>query len=296
MNDPLSYDAERRVITDANGLAVARDVGPADAIRITEALSICADLPPVLRDVLATHIYDADQGEEPDPDNPLVDFISRAENATADEPDGAPPAASAEPLFALLDKMLAFKAAEFEGEADDCSISGSDMVDAFASWRAELKAALVNRPASFTPPPIGLLEIADELSDAIGTLQHQLDQVCQLHNRYTDDSIVAAHDEGDEAVQRLAMYRKATETGPATIVVNMDGGLIQDVSCTRNLSGVEVLVIDYDTEGAGADRISRVDQGNEGKFENAIVSRYNLDDPSIVASLPGIHDAEGGQT
>ncbi len=46
-----------------------------------------------------------------------------------------------ESLEDIAADLLAYKAAEFEGTADDCSINGGDMVDDFAAFRDRIKAA-----------------------------------------------------------------------------------------------------------------------------------------------------------
>lgn len=292
MNDPLSYDADRRVILDQNGLAVARDVGAADAFRITEALSICADLPSVLRDVVETHIYDVENGEVIDPEDPLLDFAKRAENVTADEPEGTPPAPASDlTLDAILSDMLAYKAEQFDGDDEtDLSVSGADLVDAFTQWRIQIKAVMAARPATFAPAPIGLLEIAGDLSAAIEGLDHQVEQ---MKGMFPDDdgAIRQAQDDGDEARQRLAMFRKGADTG-VKVVVTLSGGNITDVDFSGPCPGLEVITVDYDTEGAitngfgDPDDFEMVNQsapGQEPDWQSAYVARYtNADGPGVT--------------
>lgn len=110
---------------------------------------------------------------------------------------------------------------------------------------AEAEAFLATYPPA--GPPVGLLEIAEALSDATEALDHQLNQVCQLH-RYSDDETRAAMDEGDEARKRLDLFRKATAAGPLELFVTVEGGNVQDVFCERPTSGIKVTVIDYDVE------------------------------------------------
>lgn len=274
MTDHLTYDPARRVLLDENGLAFARDIGPADAIRVTEALSICADLPQVMRDTLEAHVYDTGNGDQIPDDDPLEDFARRAENVMADVPEGAPPIATTEPLFALLDEMLAFEAEAFE---NDGSVNGAGMVDAFVSFRARLRIALEDRRAAvagFSAPPIGLLEIAEDLSASISGLDHQIEQ---MKGMFPDDdgTIRQAQDDGDEARQRLAMYRKATAAGPLHLYVTVEGGNVQGVICDRPAGGVKVTVIDYDVDDEDQAVVEVHQEG--GRWEQARADEFSID-------------------
>ena len=54
------------------------------------------------------------------------------------------------------------------------------------------------------------------------------------------------------------------------IVITIDGGLVQGVSSDEpKLVGQEVIVIDYDAEGADPDEVQKVPQG-KGKTEEAV--------------------------
>lgn len=59
---------------------------------------------------------------------------------------------------------------------------------------------------------------------------------------------------------------------PVRIVVTLEGGLVQSV-CTLGVP-VEVVIIDYDTDGSDADCISEIDQG-DNKVADAHV--YSMD-------------------
>lgn len=58
-------------------------------------------------------------------------------------------------------------------------------------------------------------------------------------------------------------------TSPVRLAVTMEGGIIQEIltedSC---LFGVEVVIIDYDTEGADADQLTMIPQ-SDGKETKA---------------------------
>ena len=60
------------------------------------------------------------------------------------------------------------------------------------------------------------------------------------------------------------------------IVITLEGGLVQGVSSDNpTLVGSQVVVIDYDAEGADPTEISKIPQGN-GKVEDAVVSRHEV--------------------
>lgn len=52
----------------------------------------------------------------------------------------------------------------------------------------------------------------------------------------------------DETLHRAKAFRTATEAGPARLVVTVEGGNVQGVTCDRDVPGVEVLVVDYDVD------------------------------------------------
>ena len=74
------------------------------------------------------------------------------------------------------------------------------------------------------------------------------------------------------------------------IFITMDGGILQDVTVSANLSNVEITVIDYDIEGTSA-KISKtpggddalidqeptnvIDDGNLGFWEKILKARKN---------------------
>ena len=60
------------------------------------------------------------------------------------------------------------------------------------------------------------------------------------------------------------------------IVITVDGGLVQGISSDEpKLVGQEVIVLDYDAEGADAGEVQKVPQG-KGKTEDAVVSRMEI--------------------
>jgi hypothetical protein len=60
------------------------------------------------------------------------------------------------------------------------------------------------------------------------------------------------------------------------IIITIEGGLVQGVSSDDpTLVGQEVIVIDYDTEGADPDEVVAVPQ-DQGKTEDATIGRHEI--------------------
>jgi hypothetical protein len=61
------------------------------------------------------------------------------------------------------------------------------------------------------------------------------------------------------------------------IVITLEGGLVQGVSSDDPaMVGKEVVVIDYDAEGADPEEVVLVPQDEEGGTEEAVVSRQEV--------------------
>lgn len=58
------------------------------------------------------------------------------------------------------------------------------------------------------------------------------------------------------------------------IVVGCEGGLVQGAS--SNIAGLSMIVLDYDTEGAGDDEITEVPQSDTVELEPAIVGLHSV--------------------
>lgn len=87
-----------------------------------------------------------------------------------------------------------------------------------------------------------------------------------------------------EALELIHALIKARDEVPGIVIV-MEGGLIQDVVAS---SRMQVMVIDYDTEGTTND-ITQVDQGDEDDPADAVVS---LEYPEVHADyVHGRHQA-----
>ena len=71
---------------------------------------------------------------------------------------------------------------------------------------------------------------------------------------------------------------------PARVIVIMDGGLIQNVLIADG-EPAHVVVIDYDTEGAGDDETIPVPQAEPGETEPAIISHWS-NPPKVNAEEP----------
>ena len=60
------------------------------------------------------------------------------------------------------------------------------------------------------------------------------------------------------------------------IVITIEGGLVQGISSDEpKLVGRQVVVIDYDAEGADADEVVAVPQ-DQGKTEEATIGRHEI--------------------
>lgn len=155
--EPLHYDAESRVIYDENRLAVARDVAPDLGAVFAMALAYRQTL-----DEIRQHAVN--------PGDRAHDVLSQE----ADSVEGQPAAvADAPPLWAILDDMLAYEAEQFDGDQDSpLDISGADLVDAFTTWRGQLRAAGAGKR---TPPTaLGVLkDLARDLEYVEHVLRHQ---------------------------------------------------------------------------------------------------------------------------
>lgn len=103
--------------------------------------------------------------------------------------------------------------------------------------------AFLASPSAFDLPPIGALEVIRDLEGSLSELDQQIDQMKGMFP--DDETIDEAQEEAAEALQRAKMYREAVGQ-PIQLFVKVDGGTVQDVTCDRDLPGVEVRVIDSD--------------------------------------------------
>lgn len=158
--EPLHYDAESRVIYDENRLAVARDVAP------DLAAVLCA-APTYAAAADAHHAFEMtpqDRGGAYGPKGKAktewLRLLNMASVIKAENEEPAPRPADP-PLWAILADMLAYEAEQFDGDEDSpLDISGADLVDAFTTWRGQLRAALA---APRSPRPAALDRIAARL-------------------------------------------------------------------------------------------------------------------------------------
>lgn len=172
--EALHYDAESRVIYDENRLAVARDVAPDLAAPFCAALAFRALA------VSAAEFCPAGTvtvGNEPD----LVGYeLAKEAHAAlaveADAVEGAIKDQDADPpLWAILDDMLAYEAEQFDGDQDSpLDISGADLVDAFTTWRGQLRAALAARSASLKALERIAARLRGEWHDPTGDLESDI--------------------------------------------------------------------------------------------------------------------------
>ena len=81
---------------------------------------------------------------------------------------------------------------------------------------------------------------------------------------------------GGEREAREALRQAVQETRTPRVVIEMEGGLIQNV--TANVKG-EVLVLDADTEGGDEDRIKEITNWDGRKEE---VYSGGIDEPEVL--------------
>lgn len=111
---------------------------------------------------------------------------------------------------------------------------------------------------------------------------------------FEDDSEV----DGGDLVEWFADWRPRLEaalagSGPIRIGVTLEGGLLQDVFSDRLLPGVEVVVIDYDTDGSDeAVEVEQIDAKDKTTgWADACVSTYEGAELT-VQRWPAIRDAD----
>lgn len=128
------------------------------------------------------------------------------------------------------------------------------------------------------------------LEKALGAIDAMATQIEQMKGLFPDDdgtiedAIQAGDEAGSEGRALLVAMAESKVTAPA-MIVTMDGGLIQHLCANMP---IEVMVVDYDYEGATEDEISRVRQTEGAGFngeEDALISLGDVDQcsPWLVA-------------
>lgn len=142
--------------------------------------------------------------------------------------------------------------------------------------------------------PAGAVAVIKGLQGALSFLDQQVDQMKGLFP--DDDGQIAEAQQDAEDAQTLANQFLQTVSDPAQIVVIVEGGLVQAITPTRRLPGVEVVVIDYDVEGS-SDPLSEVAQSADSSADwaKAVVTSYDMGDGSDLIDPPVIRDAEEGE-
>jgi hypothetical protein len=131
MQDVWTYDAAKRRLHDENGLTVAENVNPGDAARVVAALAgPHGAFASIVADMLA---YEADKFDG----EPVFDVWQEGSDGDRKIRDGV----SAEDVAKIRAENPAesYYVEQFER---DLSVSGGDLVEAFAEWRGQLKAAI----------------------------------------------------------------------------------------------------------------------------------------------------------
>lgn len=96
--------------------------------------------------------------------------------------------------------------------------------------------------------------------------------------------------EGYTDTQDRKDYASAPADKPLTLVVTMEGGLVQSVNADRPVDGLSVVIVDYDTEGT--DDCDEVEQP-DGGTASACVTEWGISPihPVILKSINEILDA-----
>lgn len=201
----------------------------------------------------------------------------------------APPQAA----LALIDEMKKLLAEAITSHIYD--ESNGDEIEIDCPYTAAVERAnafLAAFPVvdSFTPPPIGAVEIIKGLIGAVGELDHNIGQ---MEGLFSDDdgTIAQAREDGDDAVEQANAYLKAVTSDPLTFVVTLSGGMVQDVEVTRSVAGARCVVVDYDVEHGEAE--TEVDMG-DGQWAPAVVSTYESDDTAVTPA-PVTRSVEAGE-
>lgn len=118
---------------------------------------------------------------------------------------------------------------------------------------------------------------APDLLPALQRCVNYIDDDLHETTREEDPEVFALSDAAHAAIASAEELAKL----PLRIAVTVEGGLVQNVITEdRRLLSVEVTVIDYDTEGADADKISRVPQEpittDDSNFADAVVSMHEI--------------------
>lgn len=117
--------------------------------------------------------------------------------------------------------------------------------------------------------------ITDKLADALRALRHHA----------TQQELYEAHRAADEV---LAAYDAQPEPAPGQIGIRMEGGVVQAVFTDRPM---DVIVLDYDTDGADPDDLFDMPQ-DDGSTEECLVSEYPADVmPAECARIAAALDA-----
>ena len=114
------------------------------------------------------------------------------------------------------------------------------------------------RTAAGGPPGTAVLVSCDDVAGMLGAVERAINIVCVVEPR----GIVGI------AASVRAFYGKSPST-PHDIIVDLDGGLVQDVHALP--PGVRVVVRDYDIEGADDDELHTDDSG--AKYYHSVYAR-----------------------
>lgn len=86
-----------------------------------------------------------------------------------------------------------------------------------------------------------------------------------------------------ESQLRIGEYQRKVKLAAPKVVITMEGGVIQNVITSRP---TKVAVIDYDTDGAVADDLTPIPQGEGEDHIEAYASIW--DDDSVTTNLPRV--------
>jgi hypothetical protein len=133
--------------------------------------------------------------------------------------------------------------------------------------------------------PVMIEVIADSAEDARSAVAGSLEHMMEVSNDEGDKRAITVYPAGDsgraEPVEVDSIVSTPAEPDePMRIVVCLDGGLVTSVVAAAPL---DVLVVDYDVEGADEEDLDEIDQG-DGTVADAAVSRWTEGDGGLTVS------------
>lgn len=283
----LFYDADDRTIYDENRLAVARDVHPADAHMFLTALhGQAGQLASIAADMLA---YEAEQF---DGDAPTWDVIrgggtsepDRAIHTGVKTKDDAQDLADADIRetggYAYLNEVL----------PGDLNVSGAELVDAFAAWRGQLRAALESAPVPVGPTHIALLtEAAARFREYEAGHQAKVDNAVKTLAWRADNNAFSAENRFTEAERDAAKIKAERNAEIAGRIEAALAGLTAPTlndQARQHIRDLMAEVANLDNEISQMQDLFPDDDGQIKEAKEGAAETYAAADAFLIANPP----------